>query len=138
MFLFSFVFLTLLQHQIIVIIRFYFYFLLFQGIKTMVGLMNECPQKRINNGLCRGLRSQAHFERDKTIRDWRAIPELEGPGKDYIFWSCCSRKSGKNRGLLSTFGESLEQYQILRLFSENLYKQYHSELFLVGTVVLNV
>ena len=37
-------------------------------------------------------------------------------------------------GLLSITRESLKQYQILRLFPENLYKQYHSGLFLVGTI----
>ena len=37
-------------------------------------------------------------------------------------------------GLLSTTQEGLEWYRISRLFPENLYKQYDSGLFLVGTV----
>ena len=52
-----------------------------------------------------------------------------------------SRKFGKNpgnkrdeTGLLNTTREILKQYRILRLFLKNIYKQYHSGLFLVGTV----
>ena len=33
----------------------------------------------------RGLRSRAPFKRDETRRDWKAIPELAGPGQDYFF-----------------------------------------------------
>ena len=33
----------------------------------------------------RGLRSRARFKRDETRWDWKAIPELAGPGQDYFF-----------------------------------------------------
>ena len=33
----------------------------------------------------RGLRSRARFKRDETRQDWKAIPELAGPGQDYFF-----------------------------------------------------
>ena len=67
--------------------------------------------------------------------NWRYLDETT------FFWSRHSRKFGKNpgykwdkTGLLNTARESLEQYWILRLFPENLYKQYHLGLFLFGTV----
>ena len=35
--------------------------------------------------MTRGLSSRAHFERDETRRDWKAIPELVGLGQEYFF-----------------------------------------------------
>ena len=47
-------------------------------------------------------------------------------------------KNGKKMerdGTPQYYRGSLELYQILRLFPEKLNKQYHSRLFLVGTVI---
>ena len=46
----------------------------------------------------RGLRSRARFKREETRRDWKAIPELAGPGQDYFFMVPLLGKFGKNLG----------------------------------------
>ena len=45
---------------------------------------------------------------NQTRRDWRAIPELAGPGQDYFFMVPLLGENPENKGLLSTNRESLE------------------------------
>ena len=85
----------------------------------------------------RGLHSRARFERDETGTHF---PNWQYQDETYVFWSCHSRKFGKNpgnerdeMGLLYTVREIPKQYRISILFWENLNKP-QPGFFLFGTV----